>query len=156
VTDATPHATNEVVYVQPVTPTDWTVYETPSGHVCVGIELDFPTLREEVAGGTAKCEGGGVATGIDGQPFSCPHAYVRMDGYDVYIPLEGAPTSWVKRAKREGFCLVLVPSNDEGQVPFLVTGAPEQGELSTPTGRNERCPCGSGRKHKRCHGAVDA
>ena len=24
---------------------------------------------------------------------------------------------------------------------------------TTPAGRNDRCPCGSGKKYKRCHGA---
>jgi len=33
-----------------------------------------------------------------------------------------------------------------------VSGAPDRAVTKTKVGRNERCPCGSGRKYKHCHG----
>jgi hypothetical protein len=32
------------------------------------------------------------------------------------------------------------------------SGAPDRAVTKTKVGRNERCPCGSGRKYKHCHG----
>lgn len=164
----------------PVRPTDWCTYETPSGHTKVGFELELPRLREDIASGSIEIIGGGITEPntlvSDGkQAATGRHAFVRMEGYDVAVPLVGAPTSWIRRAQREGFALALVPVNDDGQVPFLVTGEPEQEPSPAPltyvptgrygttrmrpgdkVGRNDPCPCGSGRKLKRCHGAVDA
>ena len=34
-----------------------------------------------------------------------------------------------------------------------MAGAGEVGEVPPPASRNSPCPCGSGRKYKRCHGA---
>jgi hypothetical protein len=169
------------VLAWPVRPTDWCTYETPSGHTKVGFELELPRLREDIASGSIQIIGGGITEPntvvSDGTRCSAVgrHAFVRMDGYEVYVPLEGAPTSWIQRAKREGFALALVPVDDDGQVPFLVTGEPEQepppaeltyvpgGRYGTTrirpgekVGRNSPCPCGSGRKLKRCHGEVAA
>ena len=33
-----------------------------------------------------------------------------------------------------------------------MSGAPDREVTKTKVGRNERCPCGSGRKYKHCHG----
>ena len=33
-----------------------------------------------------------------------------------------------------------------------MSGAPDRAMTKTKVGRNERCPCGSGRKYKHCHG----
>ena len=33
-----------------------------------------------------------------------------------------------------------------------ISGAPDRAVTKTKVGRNERCPCGSGRKYKHCHG----
>ena len=33
-----------------------------------------------------------------------------------------------------------------------MSGAPDRAVTKTKVGRNERCPCGSGRKYKHCHG----
>lgn len=158
-----------VIIAPPVTPTDWCVYETPSGHDRVGLELDCPRLREDIAAGRTV-EEAGIADST---------AFVRLGigevAYEVRVPLDGAPTWWVKRAKREGFAFALVPVGADGQVPFLATrqGEPDEapahlgyvraGRYGTTrqrpgekVGRNEPCPCGSGQKLKRCHGAVDA
>jgi hypothetical protein len=35
-------------------------------------------------------------------------------------------------------------------------GAPARAVTKTRVGRNERCPCGSGRKYKHCHGAASS
>jgi hypothetical protein len=40
----------------------------------------------------------------------------------------------------------------ERRVEFAAKMSVRPGEASTKVGRNERCPCGSGRKYKRCHG----
>ena len=36
-----------------------------------------------------------------------------------------------------------------------MSGAPVRAVTKTKVGRNERCPCGSGRKYKHCHGLAD-
>jgi len=40
----------------------------------------------------------------------------------------------------------------ERRVEFAAKISARPGEASTKVGRNERCPCGSGRKYKHCHG----
>jgi preprotein translocase subunit SecA len=40
-----------------------------------------------------------------------------------------------------------------GQAPASVAGAPQASPAAAKVGRNEPCPCGSGRKYKKCHGA---
>jgi uncharacterized protein YecA (UPF0149 family) len=45
------------------------------------------------------------------------------------------------------------------QAPKVVSaqgpmGKKPQADSSGKVGRNEQCPCGSGKKYKRCHGAV--
>ncbi len=40
----------------------------------------------------------------------------------------------------------------ERRVEFAAKMAAQRREPETKVGRNERCPCGSGLKHKRCHG----
>jgi uncharacterized protein YecA (UPF0149 family) len=40
----------------------------------------------------------------------------------------------------------------ERRVEFTVKMAAQPGEEEAKIGRNERCPCGSGRKYKHCHG----
>lgn len=40
----------------------------------------------------------------------------------------------------------------ERRVEFAAKMSARPGEASIKVGRNERCPCGSGRKYKRCHG----
>ena len=41
-----------------------------------------------------------------------------------------------------------------GEVPGVIAGREPIG-YGLKTGRNDLCPCGSGRKYKRCHGAVE-
>ncbi|HIG00446.1 MAG TPA: preprotein translocase subunit SecA [Myxococcales bacterium] len=38
-------------------------------------------------------------------------------------------------------------------LPGAQSGAPSSGDAGAKVGRNEPCPCGSGKKYKRCHGA---
>ncbi len=40
--------------------------------------------------------------------------------------------------------------------PGLLPGAPRPVAAPARVGRNQPCPCGSGRKHKHCHGQPDA
>ncbi len=40
----------------------------------------------------------------------------------------------------------------ERRVEFAAKMAAQPGEEEAKVGRNERCPCGSGRKYKHCHG----
>jgi len=40
----------------------------------------------------------------------------------------------------------------ERRVEFTARMAAQPGEVEAKVGRNERCPCGSGRKYKHCHG----
>ena len=42
--------------------------------------------------------------------------------------------------------------NSEDDPPLPDTPV-EQAKKATPVGRNDDCPCGSGKKYKKCHGA---
>ena len=39
-----------------------------------------------------------------------------------------------------------------GEISSGQAGAPQQQAVADKTGRNEPCPCGSGKKYKKCHG----
>ena len=67
---------------------------------------------------------------------------------------DGAPSliaPGLKRPQRPGRLQYSAPSADgPGQVEQTADGS-EGGDFSR-VGRNDLCPCGSGRKYKRCHG----
>jgi preprotein translocase subunit SecA len=46
------------------------------------------------------------------------------------------------------------PKSEPQRVAPLSTGGPVKQASSDKVGRNDPCPCGSGKKYKRCHGAA--
>ena len=57
--------------------------------------------------------------------------------------------SWTERLRRREVELL----ERERRILLVPKPAGEPGAAGRKVGRNERCPCGSGLKHKRCHGA---
>ena len=58
--------------------------------------------------------------------------------------------SWAERLRRREVELL----ERERRIPVAPRPVGEREAASRKVGRNERCPCGSGLKYKRCHGAV--
>ena len=46
-----------------------------------------------------------------------------------------------------------MPRNMKLQAPAKESGGGGAGRSSEKVGRNDPCPCGSGKKYKKCHGA---
>ncbi|MDH5290603.1 MAG: SEC-C domain-containing protein [Acidimicrobiia bacterium] len=84
-------------------------------------------------------------------------------------PLPELGDDWLANVRHDGSAaLYLAPTRHQGEFPELTLAAAAQaGELraatvrtgvaddygrAEPVGRNEPCPCGSGRKYKHCHG----
>lgn len=57
----------------------------------------------------------------------------------------------VQRRRLHGPPLAILPEADEPAAVAAEDGAPLQAEAKV--GRNDPCPCGSGKKYKKCHGA---
>ncbi len=87
----------------------------------------------------------------------------------VNAPLPELGDDWLANTRHDGSAaLYLTPARHQGEFPELtLASAAEAGELRAgtvrtgvaddygrpePVGRNEPCPCGSGRKFKHCHG----
>lgn len=77
------------------------------------------------------------APGADGEPQQAQGPTIRAKGLD--------------RPKRPQNLSYSAPSEDgEAEV---VAAAPAEDDEFAGVGRNSLCPCGSGQKFKRCHGA---
>jgi hypothetical protein len=69
-------------------------------------------------------------------------------GEDLYLPAEyarRAVTPW-----RPEKTMAMLAAAEE------ICGKPRPARAEETPGRNERCPCGSGKKYKRCHGGVES
>ncbi len=49
-------------------------------------------------------------------------------------------------------CVIAIADYWRGKGPLMGSQAPEQERTSTKVGRNDPCPCGSGKKFKKCCG----
>jgi hypothetical protein len=84
-------------------------------------------------------------------------------------PLPDLGADWLANVRHDGSgALYLAPRHHAGDFPELtIAAAAEAGQLraatvrigvaddygkAEPVGRNQPCPCGSGRKYKHCHG----
>jgi hypothetical protein len=72
------------------------------------------------------------------------HASVRQVAHEVLRTLDSTYTP-VARHQRSG---IVVGGFELG------FGSPRSAQVGGKIGRNERCPCGSGKKYKKCHGAA--
>ena len=82
-----------------------------------------------------------------------PLSEYQREAYDMFTEMVDA----VKRdAVRYLFHVELAKPKTEPQrvEPSPVGPAPAKQAVSDKIGRNDPCPCGSGKKYKRCHGAV--
>ena len=52
-----------------------------------------------------------------------------------------------QRFKNQGFVILGISDEEAGKVKTVVRDQPK-------VGRNDPCPCGSGKKYKKCHGAA--
>lgn len=84
-------------------------------------------------------------------------------------PVPELSSSWLDNARHDGSCaMFLAPSATEsGFAELTIASAASAGDLRAatirtavaddygamePVGRNQPCPCGSGKKYKHCHG----
>ncbi len=87
----------------------------------------------------------------------------------VKAPLPSLTVEWLSNVRHDGSCAVyLVPAEHEaGFAELTIAAAAASGEMraatvrtavsddygkTDPVGRNQPCPCGSGKKYKHCHG----
>ncbi|MEL7156390.1 MAG: SEC-C domain-containing protein [Actinomycetota bacterium] len=87
----------------------------------------------------------------------------------VKAPVPELPAAWLDNVRHDASCaLFLTPAGAEADFAELtVAAAAAEGSLwaatvrtavaddygrQAPVGRNQPCPCGSGRKYKHCHG----
>jgi preprotein translocase subunit SecA len=57
------------------------------------------------------------------------------------------------RPRLESTAAAAKPAGGGRSLPGAQSGAQSSGDAGAKVGRNEPCPCGSGKKYKRCHGA---
>ncbi len=95
-----------------------------------------------------------VELAVRPEPAPPPVTIASQPSYDGYTP-GGAPAVDAERAQR-----ALAAAGVKGQPRNLRTNQPlDSGDGRTvvatkKVGRNEACPCGSGKKYKKCHGAA--
>ena len=71
-----------------------------------------------------------------------PLVEYQKEGYDLFEEL-------ISRVK---FSVIRLLYNFEKEVLVKSEKATEEKDKSGSVGRNDQCPCGSGKKYKRCHG----
>ncbi|HLF60413.1 MAG TPA: preprotein translocase subunit SecA [Acidimicrobiia bacterium] len=81
-----------------------------------------------------------------------PLSEYQREAYDMF-------TEMVEAVKRDAVKYlfhveVSKPKTEPRRVAPLSTGGPVKQATSDKVGRNDPCPCGSGKKYKRCHGAA--
>jgi HEAT repeat protein len=90
----------------------------------------------EAAGGLSYGEAELVQTALDQR--------LVMHGLEPYFAnSDEEPADWDEEAEEQ----------EEAPGPRLVTGAGKDAAPASKVGRNDLCPCGSGKKYKKCHGA---
>jgi preprotein translocase subunit SecA len=81
-----------------------------------------------------------------------PLSEYQREAYDLFTDLVD---SVKKDAVKYLFHVELSkPKTEPQRVAPLPTGGPAKQAISDKVGRNDPCPCGSGKKFKRCHGAA--
>jgi preprotein translocase subunit SecA len=114
-----------------------------------GKPLEVPKrVQREV--GPMKLSGGGTAVLHDGMAATA----VAEEAPAVTIPTRQASTTiddiereFARKKKRELDQARMAGASDDG-------GAVVTRRVGEKVGRNDPCPCGSGKKYKKCHGAV--
>jgi preprotein translocase subunit SecA len=81
-----------------------------------------------------------------------PLSEYQREAYDMF-------TEMVDSVKRDAVKYLFhvelsKPKTEPQRVAPLSTGGPVKQATSDKVGRNDPCPCGSGKKYKRCHGAA--
>jgi uncharacterized protein len=88
------------------------------------------------------CNGGCPKDRFATSPYGEPGQHYLCSGYETFFRHVRAPMERMAQLLREG----------RAPVELMAEYAAEDARR----GRNDLCPCGSGRKWKRCHGAPDA
>lgn len=122
-----------------------------------------------------ECEGAVEANLGHAQGWTCEvrrNDVVLLDPLGeglVKAPLPDLPEAWLENVRHDGSCALYLapPEADAGFAELTMAAAASDGNLSGATvrtaiaddhgavaavGRNEPCPCGSGKKFKHCHG----
>jgi len=145
------HAAATQVVKVPLSDAAWSTWR----RYCQALGL---TMGEGIAGLithellTSLDEGGG-----DGDPVFAERAEERLAARESMVAsrerdveeAEERLRSWTKQLRRREAELL----ERERRILLVPNPASEPGATGRKVGRNERCPCGSGLKYKRCHGA---
>lgn len=109
-------------------------------------------LIEQLLAKDAEIEKHGVLANMDRRELE--HALAFLDGEDQYPirPQWDKPLrQWFETAwRREADWHRKQPSRPETDLAPGFTGAPRREPVEPKVGRNEPCPCGSGKKYKKC------
>lgn len=125
------------------------------------VDVDFAPLSAALTAGRVTCQHYGIGNEFPaGNPVP-PFALFRLvvDGRwntPINVNLDKAPDGFIDEAIDRGLYVRFQPTEPGGEFPYIKIEAMRRFESPTvvdpKTGRNSPCPCGSGRKFKRCHG----
>jgi len=102
--------------------------------------------------------------GLRGYGQKDPLIEYKKEGFDMFEEMKGRIVETtveslfrVKAAKEEDRAIELRQRRQLSQLSFVGAGteaaAPQPVHTEKKVGRNDPCPCGSGKKYKKCHGA---
>jgi preprotein translocase subunit SecA len=86
------------------------------------------------------------------RPRQAGGAHARPAGAQPAVPATPVPAGLGPRRPQQQRMQYSGPSADGGGTHVQTSGGPSDGTDFEHVGRNDPCPCGSGRKFKRCHG----
>jgi hypothetical protein len=139
--------------------TAWTHIDTSLGRRMCAV-IDNPPLAQMILGGIADVRDCSVAETSANTEIQMllPALWMLFDGHQLYVPIERGPVGCPFNLETElprGFAIAVAhPDPSESRLLYVASRRlARRNRTHRRVGRNEPCPCGSGVKFKRCHGA---
>jgi preprotein translocase subunit SecA len=105
----------------------------------VQVEEDEEVIEDEL-----------VASNAVGDTLDAPHVHVHDDHVHAHTPHIKAKGLQTSKAPRN---LTYTAPSEDGEVEVRGQSASDADDPYAHASRNAECPCGSGKKYKKCHGA---
>ena len=112
-------------------------------------KVGHPTMKMWRCAAAAAAAGFLVGCGESGPKLVPVSGTVTLNGK----PLEGAAVAFQPDASLQGGLPAGEPEPSGDAMPSVMPQMPVHRD-APKVGRNDPCPCGSGKKYKKCHGAV--
>jgi hypothetical protein len=148
-------------------PQEWGRVTTEDGRKLMAAFVKSEVLERMILDATVEYETAGVVDRMPDNPMLqallCPALFFRLRSFSTFTPLEYPgqpyPGDW-RQDVLPGFALAITQDDrTDERVLYMATPPlnPSPGLIlparERTVGRNDRCPCGSGIKFKRCCGA---